>query len=314
MDINSLRLVSIVGAKLSLVSAATIVDLDPSTVSRKITQIENELGASLFNRNTRSVTLTSFGVRFLKHAEFILKEYDLAIENARGERNVLGGTLKITSSVAFTEQILVPLLPKFLKLHPDISVHLLPSDKNIDLARESVDVAIRLTQQVSGDYVITKLFPTKYSVFATPDYLKRVGKLDSPHRLSELDPIVYELPGFGSHWKFRNKQSPESEFLVEINGRIAVSSPSIMKKIALLGCGPAMLANWLVDEDVAAGKLINILPEYDVTPTTFDTAAWILYVNNSHVPVKIKAFISFLKFEAKKFLNYQCPEKQESKI
>ena len=115
MDINSLRLISIVATKLNLVSVATILDLDPSTVSRKITQVEHELGAALFNRNTRSVTLTNFGVRFLKHAEFILKEYDLALENARGERNVLSGTLKVTSSVAFTEQILVPLLPKFLE-------------------------------------------------------------------------------------------------------------------------------------------------------------------------------------------------------
>lgn len=301
MDINSLRLISIVAAKLNLVSVATVLDLDPSTVSRKITQVEHELGAALFNRNTRSVTLTSFGVRFLKHAEFILKEYDLAIENARGERNVLSGTLKVTSSVAFTEQILVPLLPKFLKLHPDISVHLLPSDRNMDLAKESVDVAIRLTQQVSGDYVITKLFPTNYSVFATPEYVKKVGKLESPHRLSGLDSIVYELPGFGSHWKFRNKNSSTGEFLIEINGRIAVSSPSVMRKIVLLGCGPAMLANWLVKEDVIAGRLIDILPEYEVTPTTFDTGAWVLYVNNSHVPLKIKAFISFLKSEAKNF-------------
>ena len=288
-------------SKLNLVSVATVLDLDPSTVSRKITQVEHELGAALFNRNTRSVTLTNFGARFLKHAEFILKEYDLAIENARGERNVLSGTLKVTSSVAFTEQILVPLLPKFLELHPEISVHLLPTDRNIDLAKESVDIAIRLTPQVTGDYVITKLFPTTYSIFATPEYIKKVGKLDSPERLSELDTIVYELPGFGSHWKFRKKNSPKSEYLIEIKGRIAVSSPSVMRKIALLGCGPAMLANWLVKEDVNAGRLVDILPEYEVTPTTFDTGAWILYVNNSHVPLKIKAFIAFLKSEAKNF-------------
>lgn len=299
MDINSLRLISLVATKLNLVSVATILDLDPSTVSRKITQVEHELGAALFNRNTRSVTLTNFGARFLKHAEFILKEYDLAIENARGESNVLSGTLKITSSVAFTEQILVPLLPKFLERHPEISVHLLPTDRNIDLAKESVDIAIRLTPQVTGDYVITKLFPTAYSIFATPEYIKKVGKLDSPEHLSKLDPIVYELPGFGSLWKFRKISSSEREYLIEINGRIAVSSPSVMRKIALLGCGPAMLANWLVKEDVIAGRLINILPEYEVTPTTFDTGAWILYVNNSHVPLKIKEFIAFLKAEAK---------------
>jgi DNA-binding transcriptional LysR family regulator len=187
-----------VATKLNLVSAATILNLDSSTVSRKITQVEHELGAALFNRSTRSVTLTNFGIRFLKHAEFILKEYDLAIENAQYERNVLSGTLKVTSSVAFTEQILVPLLPKFLEQHPEISVQLLPTDRNVDLAKESVDIAIRLTQQVSGDYVITKLFPTNYSIFATPEYAEKVGKLDSPERLSQLDPIVYELPGFGS--------------------------------------------------------------------------------------------------------------------
>jgi DNA-binding transcriptional LysR family regulator len=62
-----------------------------------------------------------------------------------------------------------------------------------------------------------------------------------------------------------------------------------------------MLANWLVREDVCSGKLIDILPEYEVTPTTFDTGAWILYVNNSHVPLKIKAFVAFLKSEVKRF-------------
>lgn len=302
MDINNLRLISVVASNLNLVSAAVILDLDPSTVSRKITQIENEVGAALFNRNTRSVTLTDFGIRFLKHAESIIKEYDLAIDNARSEKNMLRGSLKVTSSVAFTEQILVPLLPKFLELHPEISVHLLPTDRNIDLAKESVDVAIRLTQQVSGDYIITKLFQTNYAVFATPDYIKKIGELESTSRLAELNPIVYEIPGFSSHWKFRKKRSPETESLVEINGRLAVSSPSAMQKIALLGYGPAMLANWLVKEDVAAGKLIDILPEYEFTPTTFDTGAWILYVNNPHVPMKIKTFVTFLKNEVKKFL------------
>lgn len=281
--------------------------LDPSTVSRKITQLEDELGAALFNRNTRSVTITSFGARFLKHAEFILNEYELAIENAREERNVLGGTLRVTSSVAFAEQILVPLLPKFLKLHPEISVHLIPSDKNLDLAKESIDIAVRLTQQVSGDYVITKLFKTQYSVFATPQYIKKIGRLNSPDELPDFDPVGYELPGFGSHWRFRKKGAGSKEFLVEIKSRVAVSCPSIMRKIALLGHGPAMLANWLVKEDVEAGRLADLLPDYEATPTTFDTAAWILYINNSHVPLKIKAFIAFLKGEAKGVYSKSAP-------
>lgn len=297
MDINSLKLFSIVATKLNFVSAANEMGVDPSSVSRKITQLEKELGASLFNRNTRSMTMTNFGSRFLKHAEFILREYDLAIENALGESNRVSGALRVTTSVAFAERILVPLLPKFLEQYPEISLHLLPSDANLDLARESIDVAVRLTQQVSGDYIITKLFQTRYAVYASKAYVDRVGKLNSPEELPEYDPIVYELPGFRSHWKFRKKSDVKKEFLVEIKGRVAVSSPSIMRKIALMGQGPAMLANWLVREDVEAGRLVEVLPEYEVTPTSFDTGAWILYVNNPHVPKKIKAFINFLKSE-----------------
>lgn len=302
MDISSLKIFSIVAAKLNFVAAAHEIGIDPSSVSRKITQLETELGATLFNRNTRSMTMTSFGARFLKHAEFILREYNLAIENAQGESNKISGSLKITTSVAFAERILVPLLPKFLEEYPQITVNLIPADANLDLAKESIDVAIRLTQQVNGDYIITKLFQTKYGVYASPAFVERVKEIKSPEELVNLDSLLYELPGFRSHWKFRKKSDLKHEFLIEIKGRLAISSPSIMRKMALMGQGPAMLANWLVKEDVDAGRLVELLPGYEVTPTTFDTGAWILYVNSHHVPKKVSAFIRFLKSETNQFL------------
>lgn len=297
MDISSLNLFLVVATKLNFVAAANELGVDPSSVSRKITFLEKELGACLFNRNTRSVTMTSFGVQFVEHAERIIREYNLALENAQDESNNVSGSLRVTTSVAFAERILVSLLPKFLKLYPEISVHLLPSDRNLDLAKESIDVAIRLTQQVSGDYIITKLFQTKYSIYASPSCAEKFGEINSLEHLSGFNPIAYELPGLRSHWRFRKKTDKTKEFLIDVKGRIAVSSPSVIREMALMGYGPAMLANWMVKEDLDSGRLVEVLPEYEVTPTNFDTGAWLLYVNSPHVPKKIKAFINFLKNE-----------------
>lgn len=301
MDISSIRLFVLVATRLSYGTAAAEMDIDPSSVSRKIKNLETELGGQLFNRSTRSMALSNFGARFLKHAEFILREYDLAIENAKGENESLKGTLKITTSIAFADRMLVPLIPKFMELYPEISVNLVPSDENLDLATEAIDVAIRLTPQVNGNYVITKLFRTRYAIYATPDYVKKHGLLKSPFELSERDTILYELPGFKSHWKFRSKDNKEKEFLVDIKGKVAVKSPAILRKMVLLGQGPSMLADWLVRRDVEEGKLVDILPGFEVTPITFDTGAWVLYPNNAYTPKKVKTFINFIKSELGEF-------------
>lgn len=301
MNTKNLQIFSEVASRLSFVAVANSQGMSPSSVSRVISQIEDELGARLFQRNTRTVTLTEFGKKFLDHALIILEELDQAAEEAKGASLGAKGRLRVTASVAFAEAMLAPLLPRFQSQFPDTRLQIIPTDSNLDLIAEGIDLAIRMAPRIGGDVVVTKLFQTAYRVCATPDYIRSAGAPLEPKDLEAHSCTLYALPGFGSFWKFREKKRPghssACETHVAISGKIALSSAAVMRSVVLHGAGPALLADWLVKEDLASGRMVDLFPGYDVTATEFDTAAWIIYPSRQYVPLKVRVFIDFLKHQ-----------------
>src|SRR5262249_4664545 len=155
----------------SFARAARQHDIDPSSISRTIAQIETELGFRIFQRTTRSMSLTEAGQRYIRRLEAVLQELGAAAEEASAFNAGPKGRLRMTASVAFGNCCLVPLLPKFRAEFPELQLELILSDDNLDLVGESIDLAIRLGPSLSGDVVGAKLFDTKYRVCASASYL-----------------------------------------------------------------------------------------------------------------------------------------------
>jgi DNA-binding transcriptional LysR family regulator len=293
MDIEDLRLFVDVARLGSFAEAARARVADPSAVSRTIALLEKRLGFRLFNRTTRQISLTDAGALYLARVEALIEEFDRAREEAASLATALSGTLRITASVTFGERVILPLLPEVRRLHPDLQIEALFTDANLDLVAERIDVAVRLAPSIEGDLVVTKLADTHYRVVASPSYVAKAKPLATPQDLSGHACLVFTFRPFRTRWIFRDLQGATTE--VPISGAIALSPAGSLRESAIAGLGPALLPDWLVDEDIAAGRLVRLFADHAVTATTFDTAAWIVYPTRAYLPAKVRFMVDFLK-------------------
>lgn len=295
MEIKDLRLLVDVAQLGSFAEVARQRNLDPSWVSRSVANLEIELGFRVFQRSTRSVAPTESGAIYIRRVESLIGELEEAKEDALAASAELGGTLRMTATIAFGQKILLPLLPKFRALFPRLALDLVLSDESLDLVANRIDLAVRLASEVSGDLVVTKLARTVYRVCASPTYLATHETPSAPAALSNGSVLRVDLPGFRSRWMFRDKADRVEE--VAVGGDIQVSGALALHTLTLAGLGPALLANWLVDEDIRQGRLIDLFPNLEVTATSFETAMWLVYPSRSFLPRKVRTMVDFLKME-----------------
>jgi DNA-binding transcriptional LysR family regulator len=292
MDIEALRLFIEIAQRGSFAAVARDRDLDPSSVSRIVAGLEAALGARLFQRTTRAMSLTQAGELFLARLVPVLEELGRAQDEITSLRADPVGSLRLTASVAFGQACLVPLLPSFREAFPRLQLELLLSDSNLDLVAERIDLAIRLAPSYRADVVGVKLFATRYRVVASPADLARHGVPEAPAAIGRRDCLLFTLPEFRTRWLFRRDGVTEE---VPVRGNLVISNALALRQAALAGLGPALLADWLVDGDLASGALIDLFPGHEVTATSFDTAAWLLYPSRDHLPRKVRSAIDFLR-------------------
>lgn len=271
---------------------------DPSSIGRAVAQIEAALDVRLFERTTRRMTLTEAGHLYLERVTPLLEELDQAADEARAVRSEPRGTLRLSASVTFGQRVLVPKLAAFRAAYPRIRVECVFSDANLDLVAERIDLAIRLGPTIEGDFIVSKLMDTRYRVVAAPDYLAQSPPLERPSDLSDHKAILFPLRPFRTRWLFRDRTGNVIE--QPVDGDFILSPAGALRDAALSGLGPALLADWLVDEDIKAGRLQHLLPQWDVAATLFDTAAWLIYPSRRYLPAKTRVMIDFLRSELQK--------------
>jgi DNA-binding transcriptional LysR family regulator len=291
MDTEDLRLLMAVAGAGSFAAAARIRGTDPSSVSRAVAAVERRLGLRLFQRSTRRLSLTEAGEAYLRRVEPLLDELDQARDEAQATGRGPLGTLRLTASVAFGQRCLVPLLAEFRERFPQLALELLLTDANLDLVAERIDLAVRLGPAPTGDVIARRLLATRYRVCAAPGYA-RGRPLAGPEELSGVDCLLFLLPEYRSRWRFRDPAGRTVE--VAVQGSLALSNALALRECALAGMGPALLADWLVGEDLARGALVDLFPDHEVAATEFATAAWLLYPSRSYLPRKVTATIDFL--------------------
>ncbi len=295
MDIKELRLFIETAHAGSFAAVARAHDLDPSSISRTIAGLEAELGIRLFHRTTRKLSLTEAGDIYLRQIEPLIEDLTRAGDAALAVSTEPAGILRITCSVAFGHECIMPLIGQFHQEFPNLKLELLVTDSNIDLVTERIDLAIRMAASIDENVIGTKLMETRYRVCASPEYIREHGRPATPLTLSEHSCLLFMLPDYRTRWYFRDKSGQISE--VQVKGNIEISNALAIKAGALAGHGPALLADWLIDRHIASGELVDLFPKYDVTATTFDTAAWLLYPSKAYLPNKVRVAIDFLKRE-----------------
>lgn len=293
MEVTSLKTILLVQAHGSIAGAARALDVDPSSVSRTVASVEADLGIRLFQRTTRRLSVTEEGQAYLRRLAPLLEELDAAREAARGLRGKPGGLLRLTASVAFAHEVIIPLLPAFQTRFPDINIELQSSDANLDLIENAIDLAIRLAPAPKGDLVSTRLMTTRYRVVASPAFLAAQDPVEHPDALAEMNCLRFALPGLQDRWRFR--KGCKARFDVPVQGTLLFSNALALRRAAVMGLGVAILADWLIKDDLGDGQLVALCPDFECTASDFDTAAWALYPNRSYLPQKVRVMIDFLK-------------------
>ncbi|MFD2052561.1 LysR substrate-binding domain-containing protein [Mesorhizobium calcicola] len=273
----------------SFSSAARALRMTPSAVSKLIARLEARLGARLVSRSTRKLQLTPEGTAFYDSGLRILADMAAAEQEAAAGA-APRGRLRVNTYVPFGVHRLIPLLPRFLERYSEISVDLVLTDNVIDLMAERADVAIRAGPLGESRLVARKLGQSRVVVVAAPSYLETHGTPLTPTDLDRHNRMGF---GFARHidgWPFLDAAG--NAIMVPITGNTLVSDGEAMRLMALAGAGIARLAYWHVAADIAAGRLVRLLEDFNPGD---EEATHAVYVGQGrHLPARVRAFLDFL--------------------
>jgi DNA-binding transcriptional LysR family regulator len=275
----------------SFSAAARALRMTPSAVSKLVARIENRLTARLFNRSTRKLLLTTEGSTFYRRCTRILADIDEAEREATAG-NAPRGRVRVNANVPFGIHCLLPLVPKFLERHPDVSLDIALTDQVVDLLDERADVAIRVGPLRASRLVARKLGASSMAVVAAPDYLKRKGTPETLEDLEAHNRIGFNFARSVEGWPFLEEGRITA---VAASGNVQVSDGEAARQLALAGVGLARLAMFHVGPDIRAGRLRTVLEKLNPGDTEDIHAVFI--GQGGHLPARVRAFIDFLAAE-----------------
>lgn len=272
----------------SFASAAKALRLTPSAVSRAVARLEARLGAQLVSRTTRALALTAEGEVYRARVTGLVAEID-EVERGFGRVDEAPrGPLRINASVPFGTQCLLPILPRFQALYPDVVVNLALSDTLVDLVEERADIAIRIGPLRDTGLKAKKLGRSTMAVVASPDYLTERGEPAHPRDLSAHSCLQFSFRRSVDTWPFLIDCAVAQR---PVGGAFLGNSGEVVRLMARAGGGIARLGRFHVSADLASGRLVEILREFNPGDHE-DIHA--LYVGHQRLASRIRAFLDFL--------------------
>ncbi|MEQ8966296.1 MAG: LysR family transcriptional regulator [Azospirillaceae bacterium] len=266
--------------------AARRLGVSTSAVSRHVAELERLLGVALLRRTTRHVAPTEAGARYLARAGSILDEIAALHAEIAEQESTPRGRLKITAPPAIGRDLIAPLAIDFAEAHPEIALELDLTERLVDLVGEGYDAAIRSGPLADSALIAHRLVEMPYVVCASPAYLARRGCPATPGEIAGHDCLHWRGSLDGAVWRFtRNGET----VAVPIHGRLLVSDLAAERAAALRGLGLALMPAMIVRDDLAAGRLVAILSEYE----TYRGLLSLVRPPTRFEPARLRAFIDF---------------------
>ena len=262
----------------------------PSSVSRQINELENSLGALLFQRTTRKLSLTEAGELYYERATRIVTEIDeakLAISQLDGTPT---GILRLNVPGSLSRRYIVPTLVAFQEKFPGVEIVLLASDQVMDMIEHRIDLTIRLGALTDSSLVARKIGSGRRVVCASTAYLKKAGHPKLPDDLTDHNCLIFRSNPGSNVWKFKNIKSVISA--VRVSGNLYANDGESLVAAAVEGHGIILVPEWLVNCELREGILQELLTHYSLIPK--ETPMYALYPRQRHLPPKVRAFIDFM--------------------
>lgn len=269
-------------------AAARAMDLAPTTVSKQIARLERQLGATLFERNTRRLKITEEGRSVAERARAALALLDEAAEIARAGSGELTGTIRVTAPVPFGSRYVAAATAAFRQQYPKVGFELHLTDRMVDLYADDIDVAIRVAKLADSRLIARRLADNRRILVAAPDYLERHGAPTQPLDLADHTCLLFSYPGLGRNsWTLRKDRAAQE---IAVSSDLATDSGDTLRTWCVAGLGVSLRELWDVADDLRAGRLVHVLPgwEEEASPINF------VRPKREPVPKRIGAFSDFL--------------------
>ncbi|NVN80696.1 MULTISPECIES: LysR family transcriptional regulator [unclassified Vibrio] len=272
----------------SFTATANKLEMTQSAVSKKIAWLENDLGITLFQRNSRKISLTHAGKDYLTYCSRLLEEMSTIESKLKRETQSVEGEIKISAPSAFSTMLLSEPLQAFIAQHPGIRVNLSVDDRIVNLNDHNIDIAIRASQLKDSGLKARFLFNNKIQYVASPNYLSKFGKPEHPQDLIQHQCLTYSLMNPANEWRFTDKDRQSTS--VKVNQVFTSDSPEMLLTMARQGLGVVALPDWMSNKFVEKGELTPLLEGWnnDYLPM------YAVYHASDYLPQRIRVFIDFL--------------------
>lgn len=287
-DLTALRVFARVVELQSFSEVARRSGVTPATISKHVSALETQFKARLVNRTTRRLFITEAGQRLYEHCVRILHELDQAESEVADLRGEPAGLLRVTAPLLFGERRIAPRLPEFSARYPKVQVDIDFSVEKIDLFQERIDIAIRIAEVVDPGLVAFKLAPYRRMFCGAPGYLAVHGTPATPEDLAGHNCLVSRGAILNSTWPIFRGNGVEA---IRVSGNLVSNNGEVVRRAALAGQGLMMTARLFIEEDVAAGRLVEVLPGY----APENRAIYAVLPRQGSLSPKVRAFVDFLK-------------------
>ncbi|MEC5343139.1 LysR substrate-binding domain-containing protein [Brenneria populi] len=277
-----------VAKRQSFSAAARDLHLAPKTVSKQIARLEQALGATLFERNTRNLRITDEGRAIAERARVALAALEELQELAAGGSRELSGAIRLTAPAPFGRKFVAPAINDFCRRHPQIGFDLRLSDRVQDLYSGDLDLAIRMGELADSRLVARRVADNRRILAASPAYLKAQGNPEQPEDLARHNCLVFAYPGLRQNaWPLRRGRREQS---VTVSGTLCSDSGDVLHAWCLAGLGISLRETWDIYEELRDGRLVRVLPEWEGAPSKIS----IVRARREPVPRRLTAFSDFL--------------------
>lgn len=273
----------------SLAAAAERLDTSNAAISRHLAALEDHLGARLLNRTTRRLSMTDAGVEFQARAQQILADV-MEAEAVTGAKAVSpNGLLRISAPLSFGISRLGQWLPGFLARYPGLRLDVDLSDRLVDLATDGIDVAVRIARTPASTNVVSRrIAPVAMTICAAPAYLDRMGRPGEPSQLANHETLSFSYLATGDSWSLVHRDGRQAS--VRIRPHVHASNGDILRDLAAQGLGVIVQPDFIVEKDIAAGRLEPILEGWNMP----DFSLYAVYLSRKFLPAKVRVFIDYL--------------------
>lgn len=273
----------------SLTAAALAEGVAPAVVGRRIDALEERLGVKLLVRTTRKISLTHEGSAFLEDCQRLLADLSNAEASVTAGGVKASGFLRVTAPAGFGRRHVAPLVPRFIGMHPEVSVSLNLGDRVVDIVNESYDCAVRVGDLPDSSLVSVRLADNRRLCVATPSYLQRAGVPRHPSELARHECLTLSSDASQSRgWAFTVDGAVTH---LRPSGRLNCSDGQVLHDWCLQGLGIAWRSTWEVEQEVAQGRLVTVLDDFAAPPN----GIYAVFPQRKHLPLRVRLWIDFLK-------------------